>query len=107
MSQPDLFSQSDLSNEKFMAFHEANPHVYQKFKELAFEAINAGRKNFSIDMIWGAMRWYSSIQTTDETYRLNNNYRASYGRLFVKEFPEHKDFFRFRDSKSNAILRAA
>jgi hypothetical protein len=39
---------------------------------------------------------YEIIMEKTDKYMINNNFTAYYGRLFVEEFPEHKNKFEFR-----------
>jgi len=100
----DLFSHLTDGNEKFWKFHRENPKVYELFKRFAFEAINAGRTRFSADAIWHRIRWFTTVETNDENFKLNDKYRSYYGRLFVLDFPQHATLFEMRKSKSNSLL---
>lgn len=91
-------------NSSFVKYHEDNPHVYEKFKEMTFKTIERGFKNYSTNGIFEVMRWHTGTSGNDE-YKINNNYRAFYARLFAKDFPEFKDFFRTRKSKFDEVVR--
>ena len=86
---------------KFWTFHKENPHVYQLVKRFTFQAIRAGRSHYSIQSIFERMRWYTDIETNDPDFKLNNNHRPFYSRLFMDDHPEHKDFFRLRTAKAD------
>ena len=85
--------------ENFAVFHEANPHVYKMLSKFTFEAINAGFKHFGARMIWERMRWYTAIDAPDlgTFFKLNDHYIAYYSRLFMKDHPRYKGFFRIRN----------
>lgn len=80
----------------FWQFHQENPHVYALFKRFCFQAINAGRTRLSACMIYERIRWETQIDTTtyaEGSYKLSNNHRTYYARLFAREFPDYKDYF--------------
>ena len=81
---------------EFQEFHRENPHVYGLFHRFAMEAWSSERKAFSVAMIWERMRWYTLIETKDETYKLNNNHKAYYARLWMGLDPKREGFFRTR-----------
>ncbi len=79
--------------ERFKSFHGNNPDVYKLFEKFAFVAIKAGRGRFSGRMICERIRWYSSVETTGEKYKINNDYIAYYTRHFEELHPKHKGLF--------------
>jgi hypothetical protein len=83
---------SDLYQE-WRAFHEANPHVYELICRFAKEAISIGRKEYAIGTIWERMRWHMNIERGDAEFKLPNNHRAYYARLWLDEHPNYPDFF--------------
>ena len=85
----------------FEVFHRDNPRVYEMFKQFTFRAINRGFKHLSADMVLHRIRWETYIETVDPDpggFKINNNYSAFYGRLFMREFPQYDGFFRTRES---------
>lgn len=94
-------SRSELER-AFSRFHAANPAVYKLFKKYALQATRAGRKNFGVAMIWERMRWHTMVETQGDAYRLNNNHRAYYARMFMSDYPAHREFFRTRRVKHEA-----
>lgn len=94
-------SRSELER-AFLRFHAANPQVYRLFKKYALQAARARHRHFGSKMIFERMRWYTMIETTDADYKLNNNYTAYYARMFMADYPEHREFFRTRRVKHEA-----
>jgi len=94
----------DFGNAKFWEHHRNNPHVYKALKKIIFRAIEKGYKHFSIDMAYQILRWETGVTSDDADYKLNNNFRSFYGRLFVLDYPQYSDLFSFRKSKSNSLL---
>lgn len=80
---------------RFAIYHAKNPHVYVLFKKFAFAAA-AEKQQYSADAVLHRMRWFTDIETSGDPFKINNNYAAYYGRLFMADFPQHKGFFRTR-----------
>jgi hypothetical protein len=111
MDAPDLFSLAptaqvepadrDLSiDERFAIFHAANPAVYAAFRRHAETLLNAGRKRYSADGILHRVRWDMDIQTTGDTYKLNDHYSSRYARKMAAEDRRFAEFFEFRTLRS-------
>ena len=96
-TQKDLFF-TDLK-EKFEEFHNQNPHVYKLLKQFTFQAIAKGHKHYGIAALFERIRWHTGIETGDVDFKLNNNYKAFYARMFHKDHPEHDGFFRTRPAR--------
>ena len=77
-------------------FHTQNPQVYELFKQFTFQVIDAGFENYSVNAIFERIRWHTDIETRGSSFKLNNNHRAYYARLFHHDHPEHDGFFRTR-----------
>lgn len=78
----------------FWKYHAENPH--ELFKKYARELKNAGRMNYGSGAIFERIRWHLAVETRGDEFKLNNNYRSCYSRLFVHEHPEFTGFFRTR-----------
>ena len=81
---------------KFYQFHAQNPHVYERLRQLALDLKNRGRKKYGIAGLFEVLRWEHAMSTTDEDFKLNNNYRAYYARLLMENEPELDGFFATR-----------
>lgn len=90
---------SDLLK-KMWAFHQENPHVYELFKRFTLEAIKSGRAHYSVNAIFERIRWYTDIETKNDPFKINNNHRPYYARMFMDQHPEHEGFFRIRRTPS-------
>ena len=87
-------SNQQLYNE-WLAFHEANPQVYQEICRLAQQMIKRGRTRYAIGTIWEVMRWFRDIKPGNiEEFKLPNNHRAYYARLWLDDHPQNSGFFR-------------
>jgi hypothetical protein len=105
VTQQDLFSEQPEQGDRtlqheFWQYHRENPKVYQYVCRFAQEAIDKGYGRFAIATIWERIRWEIVIHVRDENFKLPNNHRAYYARLWMKRHPEHADFFR------TAVLRS-
>ncbi len=89
--------------EQFEAFHQDNPHVYLALVRLAMDLVRRGVRQYSINGLFEILRWQYALQTRGEPYRLNNNYRALYARLLMREVPALDGFFETRARRSEGI----
>lgn len=86
--------------ERFKVFHQENPHVYLKLKELAIFAKEGGARRIGIALLFERLRWFSLFETTGDKYKLNNNYRSLYARKLMENEPELEDLFETRRGTS-------
>ena len=84
--------------EAFEKFHNDNPRIYQLFVKFALYLIrDKQKKKISSQLIIVRIRWEIYVETeSDDNYRISNNYTPYYARLFIKQFPEYKDYFVLR-----------
>ncbi len=87
----------------FWKFHQDNPHVYALFNKFSFEVVQANRGRFGVAVIFERMRWFTAIETRGEMYKINNNYTAYYGRLWMRNHPEYDGLFSTRTLKAKKI----
>jgi hypothetical protein len=85
---------------RFREFHRDNPEVYQELMVLVRQATARGRKKIGIKMLWEVVRWNRFLLTTDEKYKLNNNYHSRYARLIMDNEPGLRGIFETRELKS-------
>jgi hypothetical protein len=80
---------------KFMEFHKENPHVYELFKRYTKAAMATGRQNYSAYAIFERIRWHTDIETNEALgFKLNNNHRPYYARMFAADHPKYAKFFK-------------
>lgn len=91
----------------FDKFHASNPRVYELFKRFAFEAMAAGHKHFSADMVCHQVRWETTVVTKGDTYKINDHWVSRYSRLFALHYPEYSEFFRTRALREERAQVAA
>lgn len=71
--------------QKWWKFHRANPHVYNLIVHYADEAKASGWETYSINGIFERIRWHHDVtlrQESDARFKLSNNHRAYYARLY-------------------------
>lgn len=88
---------------RFWKFHQENPKVYNLFNKFALEAAQANRGRFGAAAIFERMRWFANIETRGEAYKINDNYAAYYGRLWMRNHPEYDGLFSTRTLKAKKI----
>jgi hypothetical protein len=87
--------------QQFQRFHEANPWVYHRLREMALELHHRGHRKIGIKMLIEALRWQYYRQTSDPSgWKLNNNYSSRYARLIMEKTPCLRDSFETRTLKS-------
>ena len=94
----------------FQEFHANNPQVYKEFKHLALKAIRNEKTKISFKMILNVIRWEVFIAPVERTlfsndgkktrFKINDAYSSHYARLFIKDFPQHKEKIETRKLRS-------
>lgn len=96
-------NESNTIREAFEKFNRQYPEVYAMFEQFALEGIRSGMEMMGAGAVWERMRWEThvrSYRSDVERYRLNNNFRAYYARLFMERHPEHAGVFKTRRVRS-------
>ncbi len=96
---PDVERDASL-DERFEAFHRANPHVYEELRRLALEMRRRGVRRYGIKGLFEVLRWRYALQTRGDEFKLNNSYTSRYARLLMEREPELRGFFEVRELKS-------
>src|SRR4029434_4625276 len=106
MAQPSLPGFEPAGT--FEAFHRANPEVYALLRDFALEAVRVGRRrHLSIHLLFERLRWYTMIETEGDPYKLNNNWRAGYARLLMRQERELRGLFETRSSREDERSESA
>jgi hypothetical protein len=89
--------------ERFQAFHEANPWVLNVLEQLTADMLAKGHRRIGIRMLWEVLRWQYNRRTIDpsSSFKVNDQYHSRYVRLLIERHPEWADVF------STRILKAA
>lgn len=86
-----LFSTVD---ERFNAFDEANPHVYQALRIMALDAKGKG-KQVPIELLINVLRYVYEVGPMNEGLSINNNFKALYARKLNRTV-ELRGYFKTR-----------
>lgn len=100
MTQLDLFGVAEASeteaDRRFLAYHEANPHIYERFREVALSLRRRGWRRYGAKGVFEALRFHSEVAAVSESWKLNNDYTSRYARLLMANEPELAAFFQTR-----------
>lgn len=101
MAQGTLFDDIDKNLlSRFKDYHINNPHVYQKFRDLAFKMRETGKRKYSAWTIINQIRWDHDLNTVGDAFQINNDFIALYARLLIYRHPEFANFFELRGMKA-------
>lgn len=83
---------------KFWEYHAENPHIYEAFDRFAQEAVKSQRDTFGAQTVVERVRWYCNFEESRyaDTFKINNNFSGYYGRLWMRNNPQHRGLFRRR-----------
>jgi len=99
-----LFDELETDQFKwFKEYHKQNPLIYEYFKRYTFKSIERGFKNLSAEFIFNIIRWETPVKANGDDFKVNNNAKPFYSRLFMKEYPQYEGFFRKRSSKADEV----
>lgn len=89
---------------EFLTFHARNPEIYELVKERCYELIRLGRTHYAIATIWEVIRHHIDITThsniEDAEFKMPNNHRAFYARMFLDDHPQYQKFFEINHQRS-------
>ena len=102
LTQP-LYAPGMTLEERFEAFHAANPHVADALESLAAQWLSRHRK-VGVKSLGESLRWASGLQVEGDPYRINNSYLSRYARLLIERHPEWADAI---ETRALAAERAA
>lgn len=89
---------------RFKEWHQQNPHVYEEFKQLAYQMLATGRERYSARTIMEVMRWHYDLKTAGGVFEINDNFTPIYVRLLIYNHPEFSDFFELRTVRSRGVF---
>jgi hypothetical protein len=96
------YTRNDQLQELFDKFHEENPLVWRLLVRFTFAMMKRGFKHYSVYAVCERIRWETDQANTKggSTFKMNNNFRPFYARMFAEQFPQHAKFFRTRAQPS-------
>lgn len=84
--------------ERFEAFHAANPAVYEELRSMALTMQARGFRKWSIKAAWESLRYRLAVQGDKASaYKLNNDYHALFAREIMRNTPQLAGFFVTRE----------
>lgn len=87
--------------ERFEQFHAQNPAVYHDLVLLARRAQRRGATRIGMGMLFELVRWRRGFVTTsDDGFKLNNNFRSRYVRMVTEQEPDLAGMFETRELRS-------
>ena len=89
-------------DERFRAFHEANPQVYEALCILARQLKARGRRRYSIKGLFEELRHRYRLQTDrmGSDYKIDNSFSSRYARAMMEQEPDLDGFFETRQLRS-------
>jgi hypothetical protein len=99
--QKEIAKPSAMRNtieERFQAFHAANPVVYQCLIKLTQEQFLKGTERHGLKAMWEQLRYRIAISRVRlaDGYNFNNDFTSRYVRLLIKEYPAYRGLFELR-----------
>ena len=99
-SLPDLPQHTSI-DDRWRAFHAANPHVYRAIVSVARDLKHKGWRRAGMKQIFEHLRWKYAIATKGDQWRLNNDFTSIYSSQVMTREPDLAGFFEIRDRKGN------
>lgn len=96
--------------EKFIAFHNKNPQVYEALVQYAYQWKNeTGLDKIGLGLLWERVRWDLTLaiatnQRSSQEYRLNDGFKSYYSRLMMMREPSLRECFDLRRSEAGTFL---
>lgn len=86
--------------ERFEAFHNANPWVLHAYERLTADWLAKGNGRVGIKMLTEIIRWQYGRATTGQDFKINNNYPSRYVRLMLDRNPAWATVFHTRELRT-------
>jgi len=83
--------------ERFEQFHADNPHVYDVLVSISREGRRRGLEQWSIAGAFEVARYERRFSTTDESFKIRNDFKPHYARLIMEREPDLDGFFATRE----------
>ncbi len=97
---PERVTRYEKVRRQWWEFHQANDAVYGSLRQISLDLRRRGRERYGISGVFEVMRWHRAMSTTDQDYKINNNYKPFYARLLMRQEPELVGFFELREQTS-------
>lgn len=87
--------------QRFEAFHRANPWVFDEVIRLLEEARDDGARRIGVKHVFEVLRWKHRRRTRGDDWRLNNSFTSRYARLVAAVRPDLAGLLEFRVLRSD------
>jgi hypothetical protein len=87
----------------FQEYDQENPHLWELYQMIALNLIKQGFRRIGSKRICEEIRWHHKV-STNEPYKIGNNYTAYYARKFAERYPEHSGLFKFKNLPKNFFI---
>lgn len=106
MTQLPLFPDDKSKLEAaFWVFHKSHPEVYEKLVQLAREWRTKHVRRIGIATVFETARYTLDIERSDDDgFKLNNNHRAYYSRLIMRDEKDLAGVFSLRQQRIESSL---
>jgi hypothetical protein len=96
------FGRERTIQDRFEEFHRNNPKVYDLIVFYSRAALKSGREHYGMASIFERIRWHMYIETrsSDDDFKLNNDFRSRYARLVMEREADLSGFFELRELRS-------
>lgn len=94
--RPIIPKPEETIDDRFVAFHAANPDVYEELRALALSGARRGLRRLGIKSLFEVVRWNRALATRGEPWKLNNDFTSRYSRLLMDQEPELDGIFELR-----------
>lgn len=82
--------------DNFQKFNIANPEIFHAIVNYSDKQRKL-RNHYSIENIIGTVRYYTDLNGEGDPFKINNNYKAYYSRMYM-QYRNCPDFFELRNS---------
>ncbi len=95
-----------------LAFHNANPHVYKRLREICDDLRRTGWSHYSMRTLVCVLRFEADLASRGEEVRidgaarkvaLNDHHSVYYARMLIEEDPSYADFFELRAAEGDPM----
>ena len=91
-----VFEHRERFRADFPGWLEKNMHLWEAFERAADAVWRAGRRHYSSRTLWEVMRHETTLRSTDDQFKVNNNFAPDVARLYLTLKPEREGFFETR-----------
>ena len=88
----------------FEKYNDENPHVLVVLERFTREAFEKGHAHIGIDFVHARARWYTSIETKGDDFKLSNRWRPFFARLIMQRNPDMRGVFRLRKAAADSEI---